>query len=177
MHIDLKTEVDLKLEFRNYKLGVINNEINFNITKDVLRKNKEILHFITDNFPNDIISGSLALNIFGLLHRSISDIDILINDENRYNRYVKDSYNEEDLPNRLGYIYFKYKRNIFTSIKDFKVDFFINDKASFITSKFNNKEIKVHNPLEIIDFKMKMKKYKHNIDLSNIFAKNQLLYK
>ena len=56
---------DLKMEFRNYKLKSINNEINFKISESVVKENKDLLNFLTDNFPNDVITGSLALKLIG----------------------------------------------------------------------------------------------------------------
>ena len=84
---------------------------------------------------------------------------------------------------------FKYKKKsligierlqIFPKYKEYKVDFFYNDSvASFITIDFNGKQLKVHNPLEVMDYKLNMaintKVYsvtsrKHNEDLTQIFG-------
>jgi hypothetical protein len=180
VHTNYLTPSELQTEFRDYKLKVLNSEINFNPSAKALDKHKDLLYFISDKLPNDIISGSLALNIFGLIYRDTNDIDILIDDKNRYPKYVKDGYDDDEFstPNRLGYVEFKHKRGIFTSEKEYKVDFFHNEGASFIEVDFNGKKLKVHNPLEVMDYKLNMaintKVYsvtsrKHNEDLTQIF--------
>lgn len=173
---------ELKTEFRDYKLKVLNGDITFKPSKDALETHKDLLYFISDTFPNDVVSGSLALSLFGLLHRKTNDIDIIIDDRNRYPKYVKDGYDDDEFstPNRLGYREFKYKRGIFTSEKEYTVDFFENVGASFITIDFGSKKIKVHNPLEIMDYKLSMANNskairstsrKHNEDLTIIFGR------
>jgi hypothetical protein len=181
VHTNLLTTSELQTEFRDYKLKVLNNEITFTPSKDALEKHKDVLSFISHHLPNDIISGSLALNILGLLYRDTTDIDIIINDKNRYPKYDKDGYDDVEFstPNRLGYIDFKYKRGIFTKEKEYKVDFFHNESSSFIEVDFNGEKLKIHNPLEIMDYKLNMainsKVYsstsrKHNEDLTQIFG-------
>ena len=175
------TSDELKTEFRDFKLKVLNNEVKFMPSEEALEKHKDSLSFISHHLPNDIISGSLALNILGLLYRDTTDIDIIINDKNRYSKYDKDGYDDAEFstPNRLGYIDFKYKRGIFTKEKEYKVDFFHNETVSFIEVDFNGEKLKIHNPLEIMDYKLNMainsKVYsstsrKHNEDLTRIFG-------
>lgn len=181
VHTNLLTPSELQTEFRDYKLKVISGEINFTPSAKALDKHKDLLYFISDKLPDDIISGSLALNIFGLIYRDTNDIDIIIKDKNRYPKYVKDGYDDDEFstPNRLGYVEFKHKRGIFTSEKDYKVDFFHNEGASFIEVDFNGKKLKVHNPLEVMDYKLNMAlnskvfsstSRKHNEDLTQIFG-------
>jgi hypothetical protein len=180
-HTNLLTPSELQTEFRDYKLKVISGEINFTPSAKALDKHKDLLYFISDKLPDDIISGSLALNIFGLIYRDTNDIDIIIKDKNRYPKYVKDGYDDDEFstPNRLGYVEFKHKRGIFTSEKEYKVDFFHNEGASFIEVDFNGKKLKVHNPLEVMDYKLNMAlnskvfsstSRKHNEDLTQIFG-------
>jgi hypothetical protein len=175
------TSEELKTEFRDFKLKVLNNEVKFMPSEEALEKHKDSLSFISHHLPNDIISGSLALNILGLLYRDTTDIDIIINDKNRYPKYDKDGYDDVEFstPNRLGYVNFEYKRGIFTSKKEYKVDFFHNETVSFIEVDFNGEKLKIHNPLEIMDYKLNMainsKVYsstsrKHNEDLTRIFG-------
>ena len=189
IHTNYLTPSELQTEFRDYKLKVLNGEIDFNPT--LKEKYKDLLYFISDEFPNDIISGSLALNILGLIYRDTNDIDIIIDDKNRYSKYSKDGYDDDEFstPNRLGYVDFKYKKKpligieilqLFPKYKEYKVDFFHNDNnASFIIFDFNGKKLKVHNPLEIMSYKLNMaintKVYsstsrKHNEDLTRIFG-------
>jgi hypothetical protein len=183
IHTNFLTPSELQTEFRDYKLKVLNGEINFKPSVNALENHKDLLNFISDTLPNDIISGSLALNILGLIYRPTNDIDILIDDKNRYSEYIKDEYDDDEFstPNRLGYVDFKYKRGLFFKSKqEYKVDFFHNDNdSSFIIFDFKGKKLKIHNPLEVMDYKLNMaintKVYsftsrKHNEDLTQIFG-------
>ena len=179
---------DLRMEFRNFKLKSINNEIEFKISDSVVDENKELLTFITDNFPNDIITGSLALKLFGLISRKSNDIDILIKDKNRYDNYIIDGYDDEfTTPNRLGFKSFKYKKGIFSKEVEYNVDFFEDKNVTFLeftidistTFHSNIKKIKIHNPLSIMDYKLgifanpkvaRATGRKHNEDLTQIFG-------
>jgi hypothetical protein len=188
---------DLRMEFRSFKLKCINNEIEFKISDSVVNENKSLLSFITDTFPNDIITGSLALKLLGLISRKSNDIDILIKDRNRYDRYILDGYDDEfATPNRLGYKSFKYKKRcligteklqLFPKYKEYTVDFFEDKNVNFLEFTIdistilhsNIKKIKIHNPLEIMDYKLaifantkvvKATGIKHNEDLTTIFG-------
>jgi hypothetical protein len=179
---------DLRMEFRNFKLKSINNEIEFKISDSMIDENKELLTFITDTFPNDIITGSLALKLFGLISRKSNDVDILIKDKNRYDNYIIDGYDDEfTTPNRLGFKSFKYKKGIFSKEVEYNVDFFEDKNVSFLeftidistTFHSNIKKIKIHNPLEIMDYKLgifanpkvgRTTGRKHNEDLTQIFS-------
>jgi hypothetical protein len=179
---------DLRMEFRNFKLKSINNEIEFKISDSMIDENKELLTFITDTFPNDIITGSLALKLFGLIGRKSNDVDILIKDKNRYDKYIIDNYDDEfTTPNRLGYKPFKYKKGIFSKEVEYNVDFFEDKNVPFLeftidistTFHSNIKKIKIHNPLEIMDYKLgifanpkvgRATGRKHNEDLTQIFG-------
>lgn len=185
------TPTELQTEFRDYKLKVLNGEINFTPSERALNKHKDLLQFISDELPNDIISGSLSLNIFGLIYRDTNDIDVLIDDKDRYPKYIKDGYDDVEFstPNRLGYREIKYQkpsvgieklRIIRRKEEIYKVDFFYNDNnSSFIIIDFNGKKLKVHNPLEVMDYKLNMAintsvysttSRKHNEDLTRIFG-------
>jgi hypothetical protein len=178
---------DLRMEFRNFKLKSINNEIEFKISDSVVDENKELLTFITDNFPNDIITGSLALKLFGLISRKSNDIDILIKDRNRYDNYIIDGYDDEfTTPNRLGYKSFEYKKGILKKKVIYEVDFFENKNVPFLEFEVNVggfmsdiRKIKIHNPLEIMNYKLdifanpkvaRLTGRKHNEDLTQIFG-------
>jgi hypothetical protein len=154
----------------------------------MIDENKELLTFITDTFPNDIITGSLALKLFGLIGRKSNDVDILIKDKNRYDKYIIDNYDDEfTTPNRLGYKPFKYKKGIFSKEVEYNVDFFEDKNVPFLeftidistTFHSNIKKIKIHNPLEIMDYKLgifanpkvgRATGRKHNEDLTQIFS-------
>ena len=129
---------DLRMEFRNFKLKSINNEIEFKISDSVVNENKDLLSFIADTFPNDIITGSLALKLLGLVTRDTNDIDILIKDRNRYDNYTTDTYDDEfTTPNRLGYKSFGYKKGILKKKVIHEVDFFENKNVPFLEFEIN----------------------------------------
>jgi len=178
---------DLRMEFRNFKLKSINNEIEFKISDSIVDESKELLAFITDNFPNDIITGSLALKLLGLISRKSNDIDILIKDRNRYDNYIIDGYDDEfTTTNRLGYKSFEYKKGILKKKVIYEVDFFENKNVPFLEFEVNVgglmsdiRKIKIHNPLEIMNYKLdifanpkvaRSTGRKHNEDLTQIFG-------
>ena len=176
------TPDELKKEFRNFKLNVINGDIIFNITNESISKLKDELRFIKDTFEDDdILTGSTALRLFGLLDRDSDDIDILIKDKDRYTGYDNDVYSDSNIniPNRLGYLKFSYKPYFFSKTKNYEVDFFEDHGCNFTELEIGgggleDNLIRIHNPIEILDFKMRMaieaKSDKHNDDLTKIFV-------
>ena len=96
---------ELKSELRDLKLKIVSGEYEFKINKDFLKDNRKLINFIKSSFPNDIVSGSFVLRSYGLINRELNDLDILINDSNRYTGYTKGGYNDEEdeISNRLGY--------------------------------------------------------------------------
>lgn len=166
---------DLLPEFRNFKLKLIQSEIEFSVSKDSIKKFQTELSFIRKEFASDIITGSLALSLFGLINRDINDIDILINDEKRYPKYNNNTYGDDErgvMDNRLGFIRFKYKSGFFSKTRDYEVDFFKNEDSSYIEIDFEGTSLKIQHPAEIISAKIKMaRNHKHYRDLENIFQK------
>ena len=164
---------DFISDFRDLKLKLINSDISFTLDQSALINYNNELTFISRNFPNDIITGSIALSLFGLINREISDIDILINDENRFSDYCNNTYGDDEtgnMKNRLGYILFNFKKNFFTKKKKYEVDFFKNEDSKYIEFEFNGINLKLQHPLEIINAKMGMSKHhKHYRDLEIIF--------
>ena len=175
--IQIYNKNQIKTEIRNFKLKVLDDTIKFEIKTD---KYKSELKFIKREFPNDIITGSFVLLLYGLIDREFNDIDILIKDKDRYSDYDKNSnidYGGNIIEsNRLGYRNIFYKENIFCGAKKYKVDFF-QDLGSTYT-EYNG--IKIHNPMEIIDYKVTrvlndIDSHKHNKDLFSIFGGNVIL--
>lgn len=166
---------DLLPEFRDFKLKLIQSDIDFSVSKEVIKEYRTELSFIRNNFKNDIISGSIALVLLGLIHRVVSDIDILIKDENRYSGYINNTYvgeDDEGMDNRLGYIEFKYKPGLFSKTRYYEVDFFKDIDAKYIKFDFEGTTLKLQHPLEIISAKMGMtRSHKHYRDLEIIFRK------
>ena len=175
------TNNELKTEFRNLKLKVISGELTFSINQVVSKQLSSELDFINSEFKSDIISGSIVLKLYGLIKRDINDIDILLDDKSRYTNYKIGGYDEDSVPNRLGSKDFKYKSGFFSKKKEYEVDFFENTDAPYDLVKIGNNTYKLHNPLEILNYKMSMalnntnSGLKHNEDLSLIFRHLDML--
>lgn len=175
--------MNYKKELRDLKLRIINDEFSFNFDIDVIEKSKTELNFISDNFENDIISGSFALYLYGLIkHRKIGDFDIIIKDKERYTNYIKlEGYGGDlEIDNRLGYISFYHKNknvldfvpyaSVFKKRYHYEVDFFEEIiENTYDILEYNGKKLKIHNPIEIISHKMGMDSFKHSRDLLLIF--------
>ncbi len=176
------TVEELKSEFRNYKLRAINSELNFKLIDEFNSETSELLDFVCNTFPNDIVSGSFALHLLNLVARKNNDLDIIIPDRNRYDKYLIGNYDDEfSTPNRLGFREIKYKKNIFSKEKTYEVDFFENKEASYLTFDYKGHGLKIHNPLEIMQFKLDIllnpkvplrTSRKHNEDLTRIFGQS-----
>ena len=175
---DMKS-IDLKKEFRNFKLSLVQGNIEFKLSP--VEKLENELIFISSEFKNDIITGSIALNLYGLLERSYNDIDIIIDNKDRYPFYTKDRYGEDEeiCSNRLGHRRINYKRGFFYKKRQYKVDFFLNTGQSYKEILIGDKLVKVHDPVELISQKFKMAEsnlknrgdIKHSIDLLDIFER------
>jgi hypothetical protein len=159
---------------RDFKLGIITGDREINPCQKSLNKFDEQLTFIKDEFPNDIITGSLGLNIFGFLDREISDIDILIKDRERYSQYNSGEYyrrtknNELDMERRLGYLEIKHrKRGIWGKLfpKKYKVDFFEDKGTRYSEVKYKGHVYKVQHPIDIIETKITLEGSKHYRDI------------
>jgi hypothetical protein len=164
---------DLVPEFRDLKLKLISSDFQFSVSDKLVKNYYNELLFIKKKFPNDIITGSIALNLFGLIDREVSDIDILIKDTDRYSGYMNDSYDSETgmIDNRLGYVIFGFKRGFFYKKRIYEVDFFRDLGSKYIEFQFEGVNLKIQHPLEIISAKMGMSRnHKHYRDLERIFA-------
>ena len=168
--------------YRDFKIRLLDEPFEFCIDRNSIHKFKHQLRFIKSLPPDSIITGSIALNLFGLIDRDITDIDILIHDENQFSGYTKNSYSDEAnlLVNRLGYISFFRKNGFFSKRREFVVDFFkTTGTEKIIQFEFEKYIYKVQNPLEVIACKMQIistgdvaGRYvaaKHYDDLATIF--------
>jgi hypothetical protein len=161
--------MNFKSELRDLKFKVLDGEIIFRVNSYSINRFKRELDFILANFKDDVITGSLALNLYGLIDRPIGDIDILIKDKDRYDSYSTDGY-DEVISNRLGYIGLSWKKNIFSKRKLYYVDLFIDNGASYQEFEYKGHLLKLHNPIEIISQKLTMNGSKHRYDLTNLFS-------
>jgi hypothetical protein len=169
-------------ELRNVKLKIITEGFKFSVKSNMLDKMSPQLDMVRSQFSNDVITGSLALNLYELIYRDISDIDIIINDSTRYTNYIKYSaYSDLENVSNLGYKVMSYKRNIFSRSKDFKIDFFKNDDVRYNTFIYRDTELRVQEPLQIITEKINIyelseinrneSRIKHRNDLFEIFKR------
>jgi len=166
-------------ELRDFKLSVITGDLDLKVELVNLNRFKKELKYIKDNFTNDIITGSLALNLFGIIERNISDIDIIIDDRERYEDYTLGilygrPLGEHVMDNRLGYKMFKVeKTGLFKKLqktKYYKIDFFESSDSNYIEVDYDNHIYKLHNPIDILNTKSNLDTDKHDNDLLSIFG-------
>ena len=173
-------------EMRNLKIRMITEDIKFEVADNLSNFYSNQLNFIIDQYPDAIISGSLALNLYGLVYREMSDIDLIV-DKRPTGSFYKNSYGDENIETtsvRLGYQHitenFKW-RNLFRKRETYQVDFFIDNdnKVKYNTFVFKGKTLKIQDPVQITEQKIEMvnnadnyqyrAKQKHNLDLFVIF--------
>lgn len=180
-------------EMRNLKIRMVTEDIKFEVADNLSNLYSDQLNFIIDQYPDAIISGSLALNLYGLLYRDMSDLDLIVDKrpagvlhKNTYYSADGRIYGDENImttSDRLGYQYitegFKW-RNIFNKRKTYQVDFFLNTgNVKYNTCIFKGRTLKIQDPVQITEQKIAMVnnaenhmftgKQKHNIDLFVIF--------
>ena len=98
----------------------------------------------------------MALNLFGLLDREISDIDIVIKEVAKFAPYQKLFYSGDSLESYLGTKYFKWKKpswNIFNTQKSYAIDFFLMDDE---TEYIEYKGLKIETPIGVINHKIEI---------------------
>lgn len=125
--------MNFEAELRDIKINLINgSDFDLTITDENKSRFKNELRFLKETCPNDIITGSLALNLYGIFNRQVKDIDVLIKDKDRHSNYLIaiDQYNlstpEIEESNRLGYIFIDYKLP----------NLFLDKIEKFLTSKY-----------------------------------------
>ena len=159
---------------RDFKLSIVTGDVELRASQSALKKFDVQLEFIKDEFPYDVITGSLALNIFGFLDREISDIDIMIKDKERYSDYHSGMYyrmlkgTEVDLEKRLGYLTIKHRKAGFWNRlfpKKYKVDFFEENSSNYVEVEYKEHIYKVQHPIDILETKSKIVGVKHYRDL------------
>jgi len=193
-------EFNAKSALRDFKIKLITEgDIEFPVLPNMLDKYSNELQFLSTICPNDIITGSLALNLYGLIYRDIHDIDILIKDKNRYDHYFdKHSYsNDVATTNRLGFKEHSYTRKfksnniilntllfvfrdtieLFTKKDYYQVDYFVDTDSRYNTFEYNGHTFKIHNVLDIIEQKLLLMKNIEDIELFISSFSSQLKHK
>ena len=150
---------------RDFKIEIVSGERNIEITEEAKQRFAKELRFISSEFPDDIITGSLALNLYGLLDRGIGDIDIMITDRKRYTGYRQGLLygmlpdGEQTMSNRLGHLEFEIKESFLRRLMNgmkrrrYLVDFFETDSAPFETFEFEGHTYKIHHATQIVENK------------------------
>ncbi len=148
-------------EVRDLKIDILSGEKRIEVKAEAAERFKAELKLIRENFPGDVITGSLALNLYGLIRRDIGDLDIIIPDGGRYSGYDT-GHRYRLIPNgemlmgkRLGQISFREKKNWLARVfgkkpRRWQVDFFEQAEAEHRTFVFEGHEYRIQNPLDII---------------------------
>lgn len=140
-----------KANVRDIKLSLITGAKTVSINTN---KNN-VLDFIVRNDLNKyVISGSTALNIYGLLDRDCKDLDLVTTEVDR-NGYSNNRYPIGEI-GRLGFIEIQDKlsiRNVFSREK-YNCDFFLNKDVVFREFEYNGKILKIQEPLTILNAKV-----------------------
>ena len=153
-------------ELRNLKIEIVSGERKVEISEASKKKHAEELRFIGSTFrKEDVITGSLALNLYGLIDRKVGDIDIMIQDPVRYSGYVRGiRYGEPEdgemkLSNRLGSKEFKARATGLLRFVPFlrkgrtwEVDFFDAD-PKYVAFEFEGREYRVQEPMAVVETK------------------------
>jgi hypothetical protein len=168
---------------RDLKIRYITGGLDLIIKDDVVKRFENELDFIVKKFNNYIISGSLALNLYGLLDRKIGDIDLIISSDLVDTEFVKINlvlgsyYGVGADVNYLGYSYINWRPSFFSRKRKYKVDFILNDNVVYYELNYKNSILKIQNPISIIEKKHELIKlfhlgsYKNIKDLNDIFDK------
>lgn len=171
------TAEEIKSLFRDFKIQIIQgrkfylNEANY---KEFIKSDKynAYLKFT----PGEIITGSVALKLLGLLDRESKDIDLIIPGEKsqQFGTLQTLFYSNDHLENYIGTKYVEYRRGFFSKTTTIQFDFFGKTDSEILT--FN--ELKIENPLTIIEKKIKLADNygfwhteKNTMDLFNILLR------
>jgi len=74
-----------KSALRDLKIQMITtDDVKFSVSAPNMEVHENELDFLKIACPDDVITGSFALNLYGLINRGCNDIDILIKDKDRY---------------------------------------------------------------------------------------------
>ena len=153
-------------ELRNLKIEIVSGERKVEISEAAKKKHAKELRFIGSTFlKEDVITGSLALNLYGLIDRKVGDIDIMIQDPSRYQGYVAGyRYGEPEdgemkLSNRLGSkIFIELRKGLLRFIpflkkgRTWEVDFF-EAEPKYVAFEFEGREYRVQEPMVVVETK------------------------
>lgn len=148
--------LEVKSDIREIKLSLLmDRRLSIDISQN------SILDFIVRNdLHKYVITGSIALKLYGLLDRYTNDIDLVTTTRDR-DGYSNNTYLVEK--GRLGYLKVKDKLNIWNLFKreEHNCDFFLDENVSYREFEYNGNVLKLQEPIAIINAKMSI--------LENIF--------
>ena len=174
-----------KSALRDLKIQMITtDDVKFSVSNVNMEVHENELDFLKMACPDDVITGSFALNLYGLINRSCNDIDVLIKDKDRYPNahYYNDHSYSSDVgfsENRLGYKQHVYRKEVtinpflnsflfpfilvvnylikvFGNEYIYKVDYFLDNDVRYNTFEYKGHTYKIHCPLQIMDQKLDM---------------------
>lgn len=174
-----------KSALRDLKIQMITtDDVKFSVSNVNMEVHENELDFLKIACPDDVITGSFALNLYGLINRSCNDIDVLIKDKDRYPNahYYNDHHYSGDVgfsENRLGYKQHVYRKEVtinsflnsflfpfilvvnylikvFGNEYIYKVDYFLDNDVRYNTFEYKGHTYKIHCPLQIMDQKLNM---------------------
>lgn len=141
--------LDVKSDIRDIKLSFLMNRV-----LSIDTSQNSILDFIVrNNLSKYVITGSIALKLYGLLERYTKDIDLITTTRDREG-YSNNGYLLEK--GRLGYLKVKDKLNIWNLFKreEHDCDFFLDADVSYREFEYKGIILKIQEPISIINAKM-----------------------
>lgn len=181
----LNDNESLKSKFRDFKISLLQNNIDFKVDIDKFEdfKQNDSYKIMTTYYPNEVLSGSISLYLHGIIDfREFNDLDIIVDDRRKVSDYSPMSDSKVD--NYIGHKYISIQPNYrffqrwfgTPAINKIKVDFFENKDCQYTIID----GLKIHNPIEIIHFKLNLaysvdfdgysNTNKHIDDLERIFS-------
>ena len=167
----------IKSLFRDFQIQILEGRkftINEKNYKEFIQSDRYNTYL--KSAPGEIITGSNALKLFGLLERDAIDLDLVIPEwkSKQWGQLQKLMYSNDDLENYLGTTWIQYKRGIFSKSVRIQLDFFKQVDTDIL--EFD--KLKLESPLNIIRRKIQIAdrlgfaySEKHNLDLQHILTK------
>lgn len=161
-------------EIRNLKLRLLNEDIDYKINYEYLKSIEKILNVTNDNYQDYIFTGSIALNIYGLINRNYKDVDIILPKDfniidgtfNQVTHYPSD--NDGDFcSKRMGFRDVKPKialsktvikdifSTLFSSNNDIRYDLYHDedDKVKYNTFRYEGKVYRIQDICQLMEQK------------------------
>jgi hypothetical protein len=144
--------------FRDFKISVIEGR-KFEVSDENYKKfiKSDEYEAYKRYCPGEVISGSRALSLFGLLDRSVRDFDIIIPPhypKNKFGVLTNIMYSiDEEFENYIGTYLLSYKKGFFSKSYKIQFDFFSLEEDTEI---INVGELRLQCPIQIISKKIRI---------------------